>query len=343
MTAPDTANATTRSSAQRWRGWAIGAYCTGCIALLGAREVPVDRERVILIIVGALVVTNVGRPWRDVARVLFDWLPFTAVLFAYDLTRGLAHRIGRPVAYTPQISVEKFLFFGKVPTVVLQEHFYFQDIHWWDVVAALVYVSHFIVPFALAGVLWRRDWPHWRVFATRFVAVSFSAVVIFAVAPTAPPWAAAKEQHRFELQLQANEQKPQSTRGLEAIGLRQASKLIDKSRAAANPYAAIPSLHSGFALLVAITLWPRMRRRATRLAVAAYPLLMVLTLVYTGEHYVVDALVGFALVTAVARVERRTRARRWAWWRRQSEAHWPRAARFLAPPGGPSALIPPTD
>ena len=61
------------------------------------------------------------------------------------------------------------------------------------------------------------------------------------------------------------------------------------------------------------------------------------------SHYVVDALVGFALVITVVVVERRTRARRWAWWQRQSERYWPRAARFLVPPGGPDSLIPPTD
>ena len=329
--------------AHRWRSIALAGYCGIWIAVLGTHSVPVDKQQIILIVVGALAVTNVGRPTREIARVLFDWLPFAFALLAYDLARGLAHQLDRPVLYTPQIDVEKFIFFGHIPTVVLQTHFYHQDIHWWDVIAAVVYISHFIVPFVIAGMLWRRDWPHWRVFTTRFVAVSFCAVVVFALFPTAPPWAAAKEQHLFVLQLHKNDQHTQSTRGLEAIGLHQASKLVDTNRASANPYAAIPSLHSGFALLVAITLWPRMRRRWSKALVAAYPIVMVLTLVYTGEHYVVDAIIGFGVVTAVVVVERRTRAARWAWWRTMSERHWPRAAAYLAPPVGSAPLVPPTD
>ena len=56
------------------RGWAITAYCVAVIAFMAASGIPFDRESVILIIVGGLLVANVGRTWREVARVLFDWL-----------------------------------------------------------------------------------------------------------------------------------------------------------------------------------------------------------------------------------------------------------------------------
>ena len=47
--------------------------------------------------------------------------------------------------------------------------------------------------------------------------------------------------------------------------------------------AAIPSLHAGSALLVALVLWPVLGRLGRTVAVA-YVLAMALTLVYTGEH-----------------------------------------------------------
>ena len=65
----------------------------------------------------------------------------------------------------------------------------------------------------------------------------------------------------------------------------------------ANLVAAVPSLHAGFATLVAITLWERAPRWAKPL-IAAYPVLMGFMLVATGEHYAIDILAGwiYALV-----------------------------------------------
>ena len=61
--------------------------------------------------------------------------------------------------------------------------------------------------------------------------------------------------------------------------------------------AAVPSLHTAFALLIAITLWPVAPRRLRPL-VALYPLAMGFTLVYTGEHYVFDVLLGWIYTAA---------------------------------------------
>jgi membrane-associated phospholipid phosphatase len=63
----------------------------------------------------------------------------------------------------------------------------------------------------------------------------------------------------------------------------------------------MPSLHAGSALLVALFLWPSVTS-LWRTALAGYAVAMAVTLVYTGEHYVVDVAVGWlvaALATAV--------------------------------------------
>lgn len=62
--------------------------------------------------------------------------------------------------------------------------------------------------------------------------------------------------------------------------------------------AAMPSLHAGAALLVALFLWPAVSR-LWRVVLLGYAVAMALTLVYTGEHYVVDIVAGW-LVAAVA-------------------------------------------
>jgi membrane-associated phospholipid phosphatase len=74
----------------------------------------------------------------------------------------------------------------------------------------------------------------------------------------------------------------------------------------------MPSLHAGAALLVALFLWP-VAGTLGRVVLAAYALAMGVTLVYTGEHYVIDVLVGWLVaVAAVAfgAVLRRRRERR---------------------------------
>lgn len=62
--------------------------------------------------------------------------------------------------------------------------------------------------------------------------------------------------------------------------------------------AAMPSLHAGAALMVALFVWPSVGT-VTRGALATYAVAMAVTLAYTGEHYVVDIAAGW-LVAVVA-------------------------------------------
>ena len=65
-----------------------------------------------------------------------------------------------------------------------------------------------------------------------------------------------------------------------------------------NPVAAVPSLHAGFALGVAYGLVKFARRTWVRVLGVVYPLVVVLTIVVTGNHFILDALAGM-LVMAV--------------------------------------------
>ena len=63
-----------------------------------------------------------------------------------------------------------------------------------------------------------------------------------------------------------------------------------------NQYAAMPSFHVGWDLLVGIALVREGGRTWTRVVGTALPLLMLLTVVATGNHYLVDAVVGDTIV-----------------------------------------------
>ncbi|MCB0993974.1 MAG: phosphatase PAP2 family protein [Acidimicrobiales bacterium] len=62
-----------------------------------------------------------------------------------------------------------------------------------------------------------------------------------------------------------------------------------------NEYAAMPSLHAGWNLIVGIVIVTTSRRRAVQALGCAGPLLMGLAVVTTANHYVLDVVVGCAL------------------------------------------------
>ena len=76
-----------------------------------------------------------------------------------------------------------------------------------------------------------------------------------------------------------------------------------------NQYAAMPSFHAGWNVLLGIAIFRASRRRAVRAFAVAMPILMVLAVVATANHFILDAVVGTAIVVATVvaldRIERR--------------------------------------
>ena len=66
-----------------------------------------------------------------------------------------------------------------------------------------------------------------------------------------------------------------------------------------NPYAAVPSMHIGYALIVAASLLLYGRRPLVRALGALYPPFVLLVVVATGNHFFLDAAAG-ALVAVLA-------------------------------------------
>ena len=63
-----------------------------------------------------------------------------------------------------------------------------------------------------------------------------------------------------------------------------------------DPYAALPSMHVGWSLLLALVGIRVFKRHALQLLFALHPLLMTLAITTTGNHFFVDALAGVAVV-----------------------------------------------
>jgi PAP2 superfamily len=285
-----------------------------------------NRELLLLYIATGLLAASIGQG-RRMLYVIRDWLPFALVLVAYDLSRGAADLIGRPTLWHWQIDADRWLFFGTVPTVWLQERLKLPHPPWWEIVISSVYMSFFILPYIVAAVLWLRDRDEWKAFVRLFVGLSFTALIIYALLPAAPPWAAAR---CTAAEVEGGPAGPrcmfgpargvpdggllgamQTTqdgangwierivgRGWGKLNLHSASALIDQGQASVNLVAAIPSLHAGLTVAIAAFLWNSVSRR-WRLLLVTYVLVMAFTLVYTAEHYVVDILLGWALAAVV--------------------------------------------
>jgi membrane-associated phospholipid phosphatase len=221
---------------------------------------------------------------------VLDWLPLVVVLSAYDFTRGAADSFGIGVHVHPMLDFDRFLFFGQTPTEWLQAHLNGPGVAWWDVAFTLTYTSYFIVPFAVAGVLWARDRLAFRRFTNRVVTLALAGLATYIAFPAAPPWMAAQEGLLHGVQRTTGD-------GWQVLGGGTAG-LFSEGQASVNLVAAVPSLHSAFTALVAMFLWKRVRP-ALRPLLALYPLAMGLTLIATGEHYFFDVLLGWLYAAAV--------------------------------------------
>ena len=285
-----------------------------------------NRELLLLYISTGLLAASIGQG-RRMLYVIRDWLPFALVLIAYDLSRGAADFVGRPTLWHWQADADRWLFGGNMPTVWLQERLKMPRAPWWEVGISTVYMSFFILPYVIAGVLWLRNRDEWKRFVRLFVGLSFAALVVYALVPAAPPWAAARctatdvadgpsgPRCMFRsardvpdggilgamqsTQDGANDWVERIvTRGWGKLNLHSASALLDQGQASVNLVAAIPSLHAGMSAALAAFLWHRIDRRWRPLLVA-YVLIMAFTLVYTAEHYVIDILLGWAFAAVV--------------------------------------------
>jgi len=308
------------------RRTAVTAWALGLLYLFHRAGITFDRNTLLIYVCAGLLAASIGR--RGVLTVVRDWLPFGAVLVTYDLTRGAAELLGRPTEWRLQLDFDRWLF-RTDPAVWLQARLKEPFPPWWETLVSLVYVSYFLAPPVVAGLLWLRDRVAWRRFAAQFVAISFIGLAGFIAFPAAPPWAASQctaqdvaggpsdppcinakvgtlttggllgqmHTHRGGA---APYVERIATRGWNKLGIPQAKALVDEGQAGSNQVAAVPSLHAAISLLLTVFFWPRVRRR-WRALLAFYAVAMGFALVYSAEHYVFDILLGW-LVTALVTI-----------------------------------------
>ena len=300
----------------------LAAYVVATVLLFSFTGVLLARETIFLWLLVGVLAVSLADVRGFVRGVIFDWLPFYLILVAYDFLRGFvgANPIFAP-HFAPQIDADRFLFGGTVPTVWLQERlFEVGQLPWYDVLSWVVYLTHYFLIFIVAAWLWRVSRVRFLEFRAMVLTLSIAAFLTYAFVPAAPPWMASDY-----LMVGPVNRIPGSV--WTELGVYPAASIWDKGSSLYNPVAALPSLHAAFPMLLCCYFW-RAGTIAKVLGVA-YVLAMAWTLVYGGEHYVFDVLLGWVYALAVYFGVRRARA----WWaaRRRVDATTPGSTATASP------------
>jgi membrane-associated phospholipid phosphatase len=207
------------------------------------------------------------RGYADFARQLLIWFAF---VFAYQVARGFADRNPskafldgwrildfeqRVTNHVFELTLQQFA----VSSAVLSK-----------LVAWTYWNSEFtVVGLALLWVYLRRHESFSR-FRNAIIGANLVGLIGYIVLPTAPP------------------------RMFPSIGF------IDHHtngvvQLAANPYAAMPSLHAADALIVGLLLSSLVRRRIWKVVWLVWPLWVCFAVMATGNHFWLDVVAGIAL------------------------------------------------
>lgn len=163
---------------------------------------------------------------------------------------------------------------------------------WLDIMSGAFYLTWVPVPLLFAGILFFRNRVQFFHFSLTFLLVNLIGFVIYYVYPAAPPWYV--QLHGFDFY--------PATRGNTA-GLARFDaffhvdifqSLYTKS---SNVFAAMPSLHSAYPLIVLVYGW-RNKMGWLNILFAVIVAGIWFAAVYTSHHYVLDVIAG--IICAVA-------------------------------------------
>ena len=144
--------------------------------------------------------------------------------------------------------------------------------------ASLASTQYAVSFFAMTGfamiVLWLKAPTHYRSARWTLVIMTIGALVTYWTYPLAPP--------RLVPEF-----------GFVDAVAEHTSAYSQLFGTLANPYGAMPSMHTGWSVWVAVMLGTHVWRSwSARLILAVHPVLTIVTIVATANHYVVDAIAG---------------------------------------------------
>ncbi|MFG3102806.1 phosphatase PAP2 family protein [Streptomyces sp. NPDC048182] len=160
---------------------------------------------------------------------------------------------------------------------------------WLGVPADFWYASlHYVVTPAVLIWVFRAHAAHYRAARTWLMTSTFIGLIGFTLLPTCPPRLLAPGHGFVDTMAHYSSYgwwggEASAPRGLGGM---------------TNQYAAMPSLHVGWALWCGVLLWRHGRTRWAKAAGVLYPLITTLVVMGTANHYFLDAVAGAAVMGA---------------------------------------------
>lgn len=236
----------------------------------------------------AVLTVPLGRARAAIAAIV----PYAGIWFIFTFLRSLADETFLAKTVNTKASeIERWIFNGELPTIRLQARFYDPfDLAWWDFYLTFVHWSYFLIPHGVAAYLWWKRPERFQHYLRAMTLLLTLGLILYFALPSNPPWLAPESINTpgAPTVLRIMEPIAQEISG----GLYEAGyQVVGES----NPIAAMPSIHMAITFLLVCV--ARDYGRWWQSAAWFYSFSMGLALVYLGEHYVIDILVG-CLITA---------------------------------------------
>lgn len=265
-----------KSFLKRYRWWFVALY--GLLLIVAFIRIRAFWTPDIIFIAGFGLFLLLGKGKRFATH----FLPFVVLLLSYEKLRSLAPLLNSHVNYMPMIHFDRWLF-GVLPTEWLQARMWHGHLQWYDFVFYFFYMLHFVVPLALGILIWLKKPKHYWTFVCGLVVLSYSGFITYILYPASPPWLSS------ELGYLQPPIAHISSDIWRAFGVQDVSGFY--KQLSPNLVAAVPSLHSAYPLLFALFVRKIWGNRWFCLAMV-YPSIIWFAVVYLGEHYVIDVILG---------------------------------------------------
>ena len=226
------------------------------------------------------------RGWAHLAFQFVIWIGFYVV---YQVARGAADRSVASAFHNGEWVLRKESEIGALFEPAVQ-----RVVDTSSIMVTLTSYTYWLSQFAVVGatLLWVyfRHHEKFTGFRNWLIAANLVGLVGYILMPTAPPrmfpeWGFVDTLGQFS-------------------SINHDSGLISF---AANPYAAMPSLHAMDALIVSIVMFTLVRSRIAKVLWLAWPAWVGFSVISTGNHYWLDVLAGFVLAVATGFALRRAR------------------------------------
>ena len=244
--------------------------------------------------VGVLMLAYFATPQSR--KFILGFVFFILFWIIYDAMRVYPNYMVNPIHIKEPYNIEKMLFGLYINGEILTPNEYFKTIEHpvLDLISGIFYLTWVPLPMAYAVYLYFKDKEMMLRFSACFLFANLVGFIIYYAYPAAPPWYVYL--HGFEQNFDIPGNAAQLSRFDDIVGSPIFANMYNKN---ANVFAAIPSLHSAYP----VVLFYFGLKKKYKIASAIFFLDIIgiwFAAVYSMHHYIIDVILGaFCAIIAI--------------------------------------------